>query len=329
MLKKFVSNSAKVLGGALIGTALIAAAPAAASTYPEKPIIFINPYAAGGPSDTLVRIISREMSDILSQPIVIQSRPGAGATIGAAQVARADADGYTVLFGTAAAHIVSPMMSEVPYDGLKDFTFVGMAGNIPNVLTVHPDLGISSVEALIEKSQENPNTINYASAGNGSSPHLTGENFKMKTNASLLHIPYKGAAPATTDMVGGTVEVGFINLPAVLPFIKDDKLNALAIAAGERSPALPDVPTFTELGYSGFEGSSWYSLAVPAGTPQEHIDVLYDALSKAMASPNVLAQLETQGVEPFLMTGPDTAAFVAADQERIRPLLEASQIKVN
>lgn len=302
---------------------------AAAADYPDKAITFINPYAAGGPSDILVRIVAKEMSSVLGQPIVVQSRPGAGASIGAAQAARADADGYTALFGTAAAHVVSPMMEQVPYDGIQDFTFVGMVGNIPNVLTVHPSLGVNSVEQLVDKSKAEPDTLNYASAGNGSSPHLTGENFKMKTGASLLHIPYKGAAPATTDMVSGAVQTGFINLPAVLPFIKEGQLTALAIAAGQRSSALPDVPTFAELGYSGFEGSSWYSLAVPKDTPSEVVDTLYDALGKALDNPEVLAQLERQGVEPFLMTGPEATGFIIKDRERIKSMFEASQIKIN
>ena len=327
MLKKFLAQGALTLGGTLAG-ALLLTAPAMAASYPDKPITFVNPYSAGGPSDILVRIVAKEMSEILGQPIIVQSKPGAGASIGAAYVARSPADGYTALFGTAAAHIVTPMMEKVPYDGLQDFAFVGMVGNIPNVLTVHPTLGVTSVKELIEKSKAKPDTINYASAGNGSSPHLTGENFKLKTGASLLHIPYKGAAPATTDMVGGAVQTGFINLPAVLPFIKDNKLNALAIAAGKRSPALPNVPTFAELGYSGFEGSSWYSLAVPKETPKEAVDTLYGALSKALADPDVLAQLEQQGVEPFLMNGADAAAFIAKDKERIKPLLEASHIKI-
>src|SRR5690606_35153640 len=263
-------------------TLLIAGAmhPVFAADYPTKPITFINPYAAGGPADILARIVAKHMSDELGQSIIIHSKPGSGDRIGAAYVAGAQPYGYTVLVGTAAAPIVTPLMQKVQYDGIRDFTFVGMVGNIPNVLTVAADTNLKSVDELINDSKENPEKYSYASAGNGSSPHLTGENFKQKTQARLLHIPYKGAAPASTDLAGGLVKVGFLNLPAVLPFIKQGKLHALAIAANQRSPALPEVPTMDELDYDGFKGSSWYSMAVPADTPREVVDILYAALKK-------------------------------------------------
>ena len=308
---------------ALAATSLIGAAHAH-SAYPTRPITFINPYAAGGPGDILGRIVSQKMSSLLGQPIIIEAKPGGGATIGAAYVARAPADGYTLLLGTAAAHIVTPMMQGVPYDGVKDFAFAAMVGNIPNVLTVHPGTGITSVQALIDISKASPDKLNYGSAGNGTSPHITGENFKLKTGAKLLHIPYKGAAPAATDMVSGAVQVGFINLPAVLPFIQDQRLKALAIAAAQRSPALPDVPTFAELGYDGFEGSSWYSLAAPAGTPQPILDKLRDALAKTLDDKQVQEQLAKQGVEGFLMDGKTATDFIQKDQQRIRALLDAA-----
>lgn len=300
--------------------------PAFAADYPNKPITFINPYAAGGPADILARIVAKQMSDELGQSIIIQSKPGGGASIGAEYVARAKPDGYTVLFGTAAAHIVTPLMQKVQYDGLKDFTFVGMVGNIPNVLTVAADTNLKSVDELITDSKNNPEKYTYASAGNGSSPHLTGENFKQKTQAKLLHVPYKGAAPASTDLAGGLVKVGFLNLPAVLPFIKEGKLHALAIAANKRSPALPDVPTMDELGYDGFKGSSWYSMAVPANTPKDVVDRLYAALKKVSENPETVKMYEKQGVEAFLMDSKAASEFVAQDRERIEKLLKAANI---
>lgn len=300
----------------------------AAAAYPDRPVTIVSPYSAGGPSDILLRIVTKRMSEVLAQPIIIQNKPGAGATIGATYVARAPADGYTLLFGTAAAHVVSPMLEKVTYDGVKDFEFVGMVGNIPNVLTVHPDTGITSVKQLVDESKANPDKFSYGTSGSGTSPHLTGESFKLKTGARLLHIPYKGAAPAAIDMVGGIVQVGFLNVPAVLPFIKTGKLTALALAASKRSPTLPNVPTFSELGYSGFEGSSWYSLAAPAGTPAAAIDILYAALVKTMKDPQVERQLEAQGVESFLMNGKDATQFISKDKERVKPLLQASHLTV-
>ena len=317
-------------GGRLARAALLIAAATAGSAqaagFPDRPITFINPYAAGGPGDILARIVAKQMSAELGQTIIIQSKPGGGASIGADFVARAKPDGYTVLFGTAAAHIVTPLMQKVQYDGVKDFTFVGMVGNIPNVLTVAADTGKDSVEDLVKDSRANPDKYSYASAGNGSSPHLTGENFKQKTQARLLHVPYKGAAPASTDLAGGLVKVGFLNLPAVLPFIKEGKLRALAIAANKRSPALPDVPTMDELGYDGFKGSSWYSMAVPAGTPQDVVDALYGALKKASENPETIKLYEKQGVEPFLMDSKAATAFVAQDKARIEQLLRVAGI---
>ncbi len=277
-MSKYFFRSNRFISCAVMLLAAGAMQSAQAAGYPDKPITFINPYAAGGPADILARIVAKQMSQVLGQSIIIQSKPGGGASIGAEYVARAKPDGYTVLFGTAAAHIVTPLMQTVQYDGIKDFTFVGMVGNIPNVLTVSADSGLKSVDELIKDSRDNPEKYTYASAGNGSSPHLTGENFKQQTQAKLLHVPYKGAAPASTDLAGGLVKVGFLNLPAVLPFINQGKLHALAIAANKRSPALPDVPTMDELGYDGFKGSSWYSMAVPAGTPKDVVDSLYAAL---------------------------------------------------
>ncbi len=314
------------LASAVLLMAAAAAGGAQAAGFPDRPITFINPYAAGGPGDILARIVAKQMSAELGQTIIIQSKPGGGASIGADFVARSKPDGYTVLFGTAAAHIVTPLMQKVQYDGLKDFTFVGMVGNIPNVLTVAADTGLTSVDELIKDSRASPDKYSYASAGNGSSPHLTGENFKQKTQARLLHVPYKGAAPASTDLAGGLVKVGFLNLPAVLPFIKEGKLRALAIAANKRSPALATVPTMDELGYDGFKGSSWYSMAVPADTPPDVVQTLYAALKKASDNPETIKMYEKQGVEPFLMDSKTAADFVGQDKARIEQLLRAAEI---
>lgn len=323
--KAIVSNALGLISASILGTTILAPTEVHAA-YPDQPITFVNPYSAGGPSDILGRIVAEKMSEILGQPIIMQNKPGAGASIGAAFVARAKADGYTALIGTAAAHVVSPMLEDLSYDGVQGFKFVGMIGNIPNVLTVNPATGVLTVRQLIEQSNAQPDRFNYASAGNGSSPHITGENFKIKTGAKLMHVPYKGAAPATTDMVGGVVQVGFINLPAVLPFINSEKLNAIAIAASRRSPALPDVPTFAELGFQGFEGSSWYSLAVPAETPDAVVATLYAALTKTMNDPEIKKKLETQGVEEFLMNGHEAREFISNDKARIKTVLEAAHL---
>ena len=321
-----ISHPARALLGAAMLAAGMLAAPCAQAAYPAQPINFVNPYSAGGPSDILGRIVAQNMGTILGQQFIVQNKPGAGAAIGTAYVAHAAPDGYTMLIGTAAAHAVSPLLEKTAYDGIKDFKFVGMIANVPNVLTVYPATGITTVKQLIQESKAHPDKYSYASAGNGSSPHLTGENFKLATGAKMLHVPYKGAAPATTDMVSGLVQVGFMNLPAVLPFIKSGKLRALAIAANGRSPTLPEVPTFAQLGYKGFEGSSWYSLAVPAKTPDAIVQTLYAALAKTMHDPKILKKLADQGIEPFLMDPAQTKAFIIKDRSRIEVLLKAANL---
>ncbi|MDM9560715.1 tripartite tricarboxylate transporter substrate binding protein [Bordetella petrii] len=312
----------KLIAGAA-GAALCAAA-VAAQPYPAKPITLVNPYAAGGPADTLGRALARELEKQLGQPVVVENKGGGGASIGASVVARAAPDGYTLLLGTAAAHIVTPLMQYTPYDGVQDFRFIGIVGNQPNMLVVHPKLGVKSVDELIALARKEPGQLNYGSAGPGSSPHLGAELFRQRAGIELMHIPYKGAAPAINDLVGGQVDMAVLNLAASLPFIKDGRLVALAYAAKERSPLLPAVPTLAEAGIRDAESASWYSLAAPAGTSDAVIERLNQAVNAVNQDPAYRQLMGAQGVELWSMTPAEAAAFVHRDQQVLTGLVRGA-----
>ena len=309
-----------IIGGAVALCTTIAAA----QSYPSKPITLINPYAAGGPADTLGRALARELEKQLGQPVIVENKGGGGASIGSQIVARAEPDGYTLLLGTAAAHIVTPLMQHTPYDGVEDFRFIGIVANQPNMLVVHPKLGVKSVADLIALARKEPGKLNYGSAGPGSSPHLGGELFRQRAGIELMHIPYKGAAPAINDLVGGQVDMAVLNLAASLQFIKDGRLVALAYAAKERSPLLPDVPTLAEAGIKNAESASWYSLAAPAGTPDAVIDRINRAVNAVNQDENYRKLMASQGVELWSMTPQQATDFVHQDQQVLTGLVKGA-----
>ncbi len=300
---------------------------AAVADYPERPITLVNPYAAGGPADTLGRALAERLAKVLDGTVVVENRPGGGASIGASYVSRAEPDGYTLLLGTAAAHVVTPLMTAVNYEGIDDFEFISIVGNQPNMLVVNPEVDVDSAMALVEMAKANPGSINYASAGPGTSPHLGGELFAQRAGIDITHIPYKGAAPAITDVVGGQVEMALLNLSASLPFIQDGRLKALAYAAEERSPLLPDVPTLAEVGIADAESASWYSLVAPAGTPQAVIERLNAAVNEVNQQEDYIADMQEKGVELWSMTPAEARTFVEADRGVVEPIVEAAGLK--
>ncbi|MFY1842773.1 Bug family tripartite tricarboxylate transporter substrate binding protein [Achromobacter xylosoxidans] len=317
----------KILKRLLCGVAVAGAlcAPAvAADSYPSQPITLVNPYAAGGPADVLGRALARELEKQLGKTIIVENKAGGGAAIGANFVARAKPDGYTLLLGTSAAHVVTPLMQQTPYDGIKDFAFVSIVANQPNMLVVRPTLKADSVEQLIAMARKEPGRINYASAGPGSSPHLGAELFRERAGVDIVHIPYSGAAPAINDLVGGQVDMAVLNLAASLQFIRSGRLKALAYANGQRSPLLPDVPTLAESGVKGAESASWYSLAAPKGTPPEILQRLNDAVAKVNADPEYSKLMQAQGVDLWNMTPQEATAFVEKDQAAMRKLVQAA-----
>ncbi len=302
----------------------LSASAAAAEPYPSQPITLVNPYAAGGPADVLGRALARELEKQLGKTVIVENKAGGGAAIGANFVARAKPDGYTLLLGTSAAHVVTPLMQQTPYDGIKDFAFVSIVANQPNMLVVRPTLKAENVEQLIAMARKEPGRINYASAGPGSSPHLGAELFRERAGVDIVHIPYSGAAPAINDLVGGQVDMAVLNLAASLQFIRSGRLKALAYANDKRSPLLPDVPTLAESGVKGAESASWYSLAAPKGTPPEVLQRLNDAVAKVNANAEYAKLMQAQGVDLWNMTPQEATAFVEKDQAAMRKLVQGA-----
>ncbi|MPS28738.1 MAG: tripartite tricarboxylate transporter substrate binding protein [Alcaligenaceae bacterium] len=319
----------KLFKQSLLAAALVLAASGVqAQGYPTKPIVLVNPYAAGGPADLVARSLAKELGTELGQQVVVENKAGGGATIGAAYVARAEADGYTLLFGTAAAHIVTPLIQPTPYDGIKDFTFIALAANQPNLLVVHPSVKANTAKELIELARGNPGKLNYGSSGTGTSPHLGGELIKQQAKVEMAHIPYGGAAPAITDLVAGRLQVGVMNLSGELPFVKAGKLRALAYASKARSPLLPDVPTFAEAGLGGAESASWYTVAAPKGTPVAVVNKLNAALNAVTKKAEYRKLMEAQGTELATLSPEETTRFVVEDAQRTKDLIKSANLKL-
>jgi tripartite-type tricarboxylate transporter receptor subunit TctC len=301
---------------------------AIAQTYPNKTITIVNPYAVGGPADQLARVLAKGMGEQLGQPVIVENKSGGGASIGAAFVAKAPNDGYTLLFGTSAAHVVTPAATSVPYDGIQDFDFIGIVANVPNVLTVHPSIKANNLKEFIALAKSQPGKFSYVSAGLGSSPHIGMEMFKYKTGTFLVHIPYRGAAPASSDLVAGTVPVGMLNISGVQGFVKTNRLRALAYGGSKRSANFPDVPTFAEAGIPNFISGSWYSLAAPAKTSAPVLDRLTKALTAVLASPEFVNAAAQQNAEIYNFTRAQTQEFVLSDAKNMHELIKATGMKL-
>ncbi|MDB5850568.1 MAG: hypothetical protein JWP29_4320 [Rhodoferax sp.] len=322
---------ARSLALAAVTTAILGHAPAALAqgeAYPTKPITLVNPYAVGGPADLLGRALAKNLGEQLGTAIIVENKAGGGASIGAGFVAKAPADGYTLLLGTSAAHVVTPAATTVPYDGVKDFAFIGIVANVPNMLTVHPSVKAANFKEFVALAKAEPGKLSYASAGLGSSPHIGGEMLKFKAGLDLVHVPYRGAAPAATDLVAGTVPVGMLNLSGVEPFIKAGRLRAIAYGGSKRAAGQPDVPTFTELGFPGFISGSWYSLAAPAKTPPAVLDKLAKALAAVQASPEFQAVAAQQNAELLSLDRAGASKFVRDDAQAMAELIKATHMKL-
>jgi tripartite-type tricarboxylate transporter receptor subunit TctC len=302
---------------------------AIAQTYPNKTITIVNPYAVGGPADQLARVLAKGMGEQLGQPVIVENKAGGGASIGAAYVAKAPNDGYTLLLGTSAAHVVTPAATSVPYDGIQDFDFIGIVANVPNMLTVHPSMKVNNLKEFIALTKSQPGKFSYVSAGLGSSPHIGMEMFKYKTGTFLVHIPYRGAAPASSDLVAGTVPVGMLNISGVQGFVKTNRLRALAYGGSKRSANFPDVPTFAEGGISNFISGSWYSLAAPAKTPAPVLERLTKALTAVLASSEFVNAATQQSAEIYNFTRAQTQEFVLTDAKNMQELIKATSMKLN
>lgn len=298
--------------------------------YPNRTIRLVVPFPAGGTTDILARAASQKLTESLGQPVVVDNRPGAGGNIGADMVAKSAPDGYTLLMGTVGTHAINASLySKMPYDHVKDFTPIVLVAGVPNVLVVNPSVPVNSVGDLIKLAQAKPGAINFASSGSGTSIHLSGELFKTMAHVDMTHVPYKGSAPALTDLIGGQVQVMFDNLPSSLAQIKAGKLRAVAVTSLKRAPALPDVPTISESGLPGFEASSWFGVLGPAGTPPSVVTRINSEINNWLQSPEARAQLLAQGAEAAGGTPESFASHIRAETEKWAKVVKASGAKVD
>jgi tripartite-type tricarboxylate transporter receptor subunit TctC len=272
---------------------------AQAEGYPSKPIRIIVPYPPGGFNDTLARTIGQKLTEKWGQPVIVDNRPGGGTTIGTNLAAKSAPDGYTLLIVSFAFAVNPSLYASLPYDTAKDFSSIVLAANTPNLLVVNPELPVKSVKDLIALARSKPGKLNYASAGNGSSNHLSMELFKSLTGVDIVHIPYKGSAPAVTDLIGGQVDLMFDNVPNVLQQVKAGKLRGLAVSSKERSPFIKDLPTVAESGVPGFDVSVWFGVVAPAGTPKPVITKLNAEINRVLGLPEISRLFHGQGVEPL------------------------------
>lgn len=315
------------LFAAVITATSLSAVAQTSAAWPTKPIKIIVGYSAGGATDVLTRLVSVNMSATLGQSILVENKPGANSNVGAELVARSPADGYTLYAFSIANTINATLYPNLSYDPIKDFEPIGMIAKIPNILVVNPNLPVKTVAEYVRYAKASKDGVTFASSGSGSSIHLSGEMFKMQAKIQMLHIPYKGSAPAVTDLLGGQVESMFDNAPSALPHIKAGKLRALAVTSAQRSPFLPDVPTIAESGYPGFDVQSWFALVAPAGTPKPIIAQLNAALNKALNAPEVRQRMQELAATPEPGTPEKMAAFEVSEVKRWREVVKESGAK--
>ena len=310
--------------GLLLTASLPAQTQAPASAYPVKPVKVIVPYPPGGPTDIVARVVFQQVSDSTGQQFIVENRAGAGGNIGAEAVARAPADGYTLVVATTAHAINMSLFKNLNYDVLKDFAPVTLLTQGPLVLVASPAFPVASVRELIALAKAKPNTLNFASSGNGQSTHLSGELFNTMAGIKLAHVPYKGSAPALTDVIGGPVPLMFDTMLSAMPFVRAGKLKALAVTSAQRSPAAPDLPTVAESGLPGYEVVAWNGLLAPAGTPKAVIDRLSEELAKAMSVATVREKFGVQGFGASWNTPEQFGSFLRSEVAKWAKTVKAS-----
>jgi tripartite-type tricarboxylate transporter receptor subunit TctC len=310
--------------------ALLCASAVQAQAWPSKPIRYIVIFAPGGTTDILARLIAPKLSDALGQPVVVENRPGAGGNNGAEMLAKAAPDGYTIGSGTVSSHAINATLySRLPYDPAKDFSPITMLATLPNMLVVHPGLGVNNVAELIALLKANPNKYSFGSAGNGTSQHMSGEMFKTMTGTSMQHIPYKGSGPMIPDLLAGTISMSFENLTTAYPPVKQGRLKALAVTTVKRSFIAPDVPTMQEAGLAGYDITSWQALFAPAGVPKEIIARLHAETAKALKAPDVAKKLEELGLDAGGMSPEELGALVRSDIPRLGKVVRDSGARID
>jgi tripartite-type tricarboxylate transporter receptor subunit TctC len=317
----------------LLILAALAALPtlAAAQAWPTRPLRLVAPYAAGGPIDVSARLLAAKLQESLGQPVVVENRPGAGGNIGVDLIAKGPADGYSLVMSAIATLAINPSLyASLPYDPLKDLRHVTLLVQVPNVLVVRGDLPAKNVPELIALAKAKPGKLDFGSGSTGSTGHLAGEMFKIMTGTFMVHIPYKGSAPALADMMAGRIDLMFDNLASALPSIKSDKVRALAVTTPKRSSFLPGLPTLDEAGLKGFDMTTWWGVSVAAKTPQPVVDRLSAEILKAMDAPDFKERLHNMGSDaPAIRTPEQFTAFVAAELKTYSALVKRSGAKAD
>jgi tripartite-type tricarboxylate transporter receptor subunit TctC len=325
----------RFLGQALAAPALLLLLPPlvgagrAAEPYPSRPVRLIVPYPPGGTTDIVARIIARQLGESFGKPMVVDNRAGASGAIGASAVAKSTPDGYTLLMGTANSHgINSALQANLPYDAVKDFAPITVVASTPNVVLVSTKLPVRSLAELIALAKADPGKLNYGSTSPGGSPHMSAELLQVMTGMKMTHVPYKGAAPMLTDLIGGVIQVGFDNLPSSMGMIQSGDVRALAVTTPERWPGTPGLPTVAESGVPEYEVSGWFGLLAPAGTPAAIVERIQAMVAEAVRKPGVGEQFAAAGAKPVANRPDVFARQIAADVERWKKVVETTGVRL-
>jgi tripartite-type tricarboxylate transporter receptor subunit TctC len=326
--RSFARRAVSFAAGALLALAVVHGV--AAQPYPSKPVRIIVPYTPGGSNDVLARLVAKHMQEALKQPFVVENKPGASGQIGAEAGAKAPADGYTLLVAPNDVMTVTPnLFPNGPYDPVNDFEPIGTLGSVPIVLVVNAASPYKSVDDLIAAARAKPGALSYASSGSGGPQHMSAELFGLMTGVKMVHVPYKGNAPALTDVLGGQIDVLFSPINSALPHIRSGKLRALAMASDKRVAALPEVPTLTEAGVAGYKSEIWIGLFAPARTPRDIVDRLSAEITRMQAQPDVKEQLAAQGIEPMLTPPAQVSTMIRSDLARWQKVIRETGVKAN
>jgi tripartite-type tricarboxylate transporter receptor subunit TctC len=319
----------KRIASALAAAAAISALPAFGQAYPSKPIRLIVGFTPGGGVDINARLLAPKLSEYLGQQVVVDNRPGAGTNIANELVAKSPPDGYTLLVNTAAVAINMSLYRKVPFDTLRDFAAVSIFSNSPNVLVMHSSVPVRTVKELVALAKSKPGALNFSSAGSGTTQHLSGELFKLKTGTNIVHVPYKGSAPSLTALIGGEVEMTFANIPAIHSHVKSGRLRAIASTGTKRAAELPDVPIMKEAGVNGVEVVVWYGVLAPAATPRDVVNALAGAIAKAARAPETRQRLLDQGAEPVGNTPEEFSRLLKEEVARWAEVVRVSGAKAD
>jgi tripartite-type tricarboxylate transporter receptor subunit TctC len=313
----------------LLVTAFALGGPVFAQPYPAKPVRFVVGFPPGGGTDIMARLLAAKLPEYVGQPVVVENRPGAATNIAMEHVARSAPDGYTILVTTATMAMNPSFYKKLPFDVLRDFAPVSIFSDSPNVLVVRAALAAKDAGELVALARAKPGVLNYSSAGTGTTQHMTGELFKLRTGTDIVHVPFKGTGPSLTTLIAGDVDMTFANIPAILPHVRSGRLRALAVAGARRSELMPDVPTMKEAGVDGVEVTIWYGVLVPAATPREIVDTLAGAVTKAARSPDIRQRLLEQGAEPIGNTPEEFARQLREEVARWNKVVATSGIRVD